>query len=259
MYESNDVTAPRLGLDAAPLLKDSRFSIRFEGEYAFSDYRTERDSLAGDELVTRSLETLSGRTLLALIKAGFARPDDTFSFTANLGWLQMDRDFVNEPAQSPFFMGRCILNSRNALSGDSRGYSTLDALYNHAYDIRPVTSLNTLKGWGSGSTRPYTGTNNWLRSTAFKNSYSSSVSTRAEREGLNGSLDPHVQLHYPYGLATPNRKGMDAKVEATILRGALRAQAVFARLQEMEGSAAGPVDSGTADSALAAKATFARN
>lgn len=261
LYETNDVTAPRLGLDAAPLLRDSRFSFRIEGEYAFSDYRAERDSLAGEELITRSVEALSGRALQAVLKAGYGRPDDAFAFSADLGWLQVDRGFVNDLAQSPVFMGRRILNSRNAVSGSSRGYSTLDALYNHAYDIRPVTNLNTLEGWGSGSSRPYTGTNNWLRSAAFKNSYSSSVSTRAEREALKGSLDPHIQLLYPYGRATPNRKGFDGKASASFLRGALQARAVIARLQEIEGEAPAtmPGDSATADTARAPRATFARN
>lgn len=255
-YESNQVTAPAAAFDATPWLKNA--VLRVEGEYALSTYRARKDSLHADGVgrTFKTLENIEGSALRTRLLAGYGGygddpSEDPFSLRLDASWLRNDPRFVNDLAQSPSFLGRRILNSKNPVTGATKGYSTLDALYNHAYDIRPVTSLNSLEGWDGGleGGRGYAGSNNWLRSAAFKNSYASHVTTRAERRALEPRLDPHVQLLFPYGRATPNRQGLDATLSAAVLHGALRATAVLARLKEMEAS----------DTVSATPASFSRD
>ena len=120
------------------------------------------------------------------------------------------------------FLGRRILNSRSAVGspkvGLQAGYQTLDALYNHLYTVDPITSLTSSEQWYIDA-KTYNGTNNWYRAPFMKNSYSFYTTTKSERDDLmaSGALDPHVQLLFPFGPATPNRTGITLDLNADIL------------------------------------------
>lgn len=247
LFEANQVLAPRLAFDAAPFLTQSPWTFRLFAEFARSAYSSGRDSVTGSSTALRQVESLTGDALLATLATGWRR-GEAFTVSLDLAYLQVGPGYVNDLAQSPAFLGRRILNSKNPVGGALKGYSTLDALYHHAFDIRPLTNQNSLEGWGAGASRPYNGTNNWLRTASFKNSYASSVSTYAERKASEAGLDPHVQLIYPYGRATAKRKGLDGSLSAAAWEGALKAALVFARLKELE-----------ATDSVAAPATYARN
>jgi hypothetical protein len=236
LYEGGQVTAPFLSFNASPLLAGRPLSIKLGIEYALSRYAARRDSQG---VITPVAEP-KGAAWLATGHLDFGDPTDFLSLGCEGAYVSVGRDFVNDLAQSPAFVGRRILNNENQVKGRSRGYATLDALYNHVYEVRPTAGVNTLEFWGQGGDYAYQGENNWLRSAYFRNSYSPAATTQSERRAQRVALDPNVQLVFPYGLATPNRLGFKGSLKAGLAHGLLQAVVNLASLRERESEGEGP-------------------
>jgi hypothetical protein len=238
VYEDNNVNAFSLDLDGAKMLKGP-FSFSLENEYALSTYKSGTDSVKdtiGFEVISKDLEDLKGTALRSVLKAGYGKPTEgPFALALQLGYLRTEKDFVSDLAQSPTFQGRRILNSASEVGGPAGGYNTLDALYNHRYTVDPITNLNTSEHWPVDA-KTYNGTNNWFRAPFLKNSYGFYTTTKSERDALaaSGALDPHVQLLFPFGAATPNRTGLTLDLKGDFLSGAIEVSAVYAGVKEVE-------------------------
>jgi hypothetical protein len=253
LYEDVAVTAGNLAFDAKRFLEGGPFSLKLGAEFARSDYmpahdvadtlglRLERrlkqdgspDSVQVPILGLRLVKDkeLKDDALRAALHAGYrdAGPGP-FGLALDLAFLKNGKDYVNDVAQSPVFLGRRILNSANQVGGFG-GYNTFDALYDNVYTVDPVTNVNTSEFWFQ-DTKAYNGTNNWYRAPQFKNSYGNTVMTKTERDQAAAFMDPQVQLLYPFGPATPNRQGVDASLSARAWDGKLEASALFASLEE---------------------------
>ncbi|MDB5105258.1 MAG: hypothetical protein JWP91_2947 [Fibrobacteres bacterium] len=257
IFENVTVNAVNLGLDGKRFLGNGPVSLRLDGELAMSGYRNAHD--VADSVGTRSVikvlqngsldtveqtryalklvkdKEIKGQALRASLHAGYRETEaGPFSLALNASFLKNDKDYVNDVAQSPSFIGTRIFNSANGVGGFQRGYNSFDAMYDHVYTVDPVTNINTSEFWFQ-DTKIYNGTNNWYRAAQFKNSYRNSVTTKSERDFLAGAMDPHLQLLYPFGPATPNRQGVDASLKASALEGMVEATVLFAALKELEG------------------------
>lgn len=244
LYEDNHVHAFSLDLDGARWTRGGRLALSLESEYALSRYRGRLDTADTAALTVglKEARDLEGTALRSVFQAAYGSPaEGPFALSLSLGWLSNDGDFVSDLAQSPTFRGRRILNSRSEVGGYQKGYHTLDALYHHRYAVDPITSLNSSEQWYVDA-RTYNGINNWYRAPFLKNSYGFYTTTRSEREAMAaaGALDPHVQLLFPFGPATPNREGITLDFKASALSGALEAAAAFAGLEEKSSE---PIDS----------------
>lgn len=273
IYEDVAVTAGHAGFDAAYLLGNPNLVLRADAEVAMSNYRPMRDvkdSIGTQQRIIVDPATgrqdtsyipvfalklfkgaeRNGKAMRASFQAGYeAGTEGFFGIDLRLAYLRNEKDYINDVAQSPTFVGTRILNAANGVGGFQRGYNTFDALYNQAYSVDPVTRLNNLEYY-SPDTKTYNGTNNWYRSGNFKSSYTNATSTRSELEAQS-RLDPHVQLLYPFGPATPNRDGLDVNLTFSLLGGKLEATALYAGLKELVGQ---QVDSTT----IAEPATYGR-
>ncbi|MDB5048783.1 MAG: hypothetical protein JWO30_1854 [Fibrobacteres bacterium] len=238
LYEDDNVNAFSLDLDGARILSGP-FSVSLETEYAMSNYRSSQDTLVDTVdfvLQDKEVANLDGTALRSVLKAGYGKSGaGPFSIGLQVGYLKNEKNFVSDLAQSPTFLGRRILNSRTEVGGPSGGYNTLDALYNHRYTVDPITSLSNSEQ-AYVDAKYYNGTNDWYRAPFLKNSYNFYTTTKSERDALaaTGALDPHVQLIFPFGAATPNRTGVTLDLNAGALSGAVEVSAVYAGVKEVE-------------------------
>ncbi len=270
MFEDVTVNAASLSYDAKNLVQAKPIALKLGVEFAQSTYMPAHDRVdttgfyTTQEIVDQAGTVAPVRhPILGLLHVQDTElKDDALRATLHAGWretetgplglsldaafLRNGKDYVNDVAQSPEFLGRRILNSANQVKGFG-GYNTFDALYNHVYTVDPVTSANTSEWWAT-DTKTYNGTNNWFRAPQFKNSYTNVAMTRSERVASAGALDPQLQMLYPYGPATPNRQGIDAALSAKILDGKIEAGIQFASLKEQDGHV---LDSATAAPGLA--------
>jgi hypothetical protein len=268
-YEDARVEDGRLGLDVGSLIGSSTLSLRLGAEFAMSAYTGKVDSAFKDSIGTHiekrpnpnpadptpidavitdyrtglvlvEREKLDGQAISADLHAGFAPEGGAFGVALDLAYHKTDKDFVNDLAQTPVFGMSRILNSKTGIGGYRGGYSTLDALYNHTYSVDPITSVNSSEPWGQTSTYRYNGTNNWFRAAQFKSAYTYSTATKVERDAMGQAgdaaspLDPHVQLLFPYGPATPNRDGINSSLTLSAMERKLEAKVLFAALKEPE-------------------------
>jgi hypothetical protein len=251
-YEDNSVNAFFLDLDGKRWLGSGKLSLSLETEYALSNYQGTQDSLKDTisyQILTEDLDKLDGTALRSVFQAGYGRyGEDAFALILRAGYLKNDKDFVSDLAQSPSFIGRRILNSRTEVGGPASGYNTLDALYNYRYTVDPVTSLSNSEMWYIDA-KTYNGTNNFFRAPFLKNSYNFYTTTKSERDALlaAGAMDPHVQLLFPFGPATPNRQGITLDLNAQAFSGAVEATVVYDALQEVEGERMDSLTSVAAD------------
>jgi hypothetical protein len=254
LYENNGVNSFSLDLDGKRWLKEGKLAVSLETEYAMSSYESQVDTAnpATFEVTVRDVDNLKATALRSVFKASYgASSEGPFGLALRLGYLKNEKDFTSDLAQSPTFLGRRILNSRSDVGGPAGGYNTLDALYHHLYAVDPVTNISSSEQWYIDA-KSYNGTNNWYRAPFLKNSYGFYTTTKSERDAMmaSGALDPHVQLLFPFGPATPNRTGLTLDLNATLLSGAIETSVLYAGLKEVEGS--------DIDSLTATPADFAR-
>ncbi len=154
-----------------------------------------------------------GNAIYAELNAGWKT--DVFSAVVNGKFISVDTSFHNLMAQSPTFRAERIMNVENDLSSAGVAaplYSAFDALYQYRPKASPLRN------------QPY------QQAPYMQNAYTNSI-------GTNKFVpDPDLQLMLPFGYATPNRQGVDLRLDGG-LNGKLAVQGVFAMMEEKEAEA----------------------
>jgi hypothetical protein len=207
----------RAGCDIAPWLGWQKNEVRIYGEAAFS-YDDSSWYNRGDRDDYRHRPIIGSASY-----GGISAHIDALSpirIDMDLRYIRNKKDYRNELAQSPTFLGKRIMNiesdsiySQNTIPNH---YSTFDAMYHYVFKFCPSEASNL-----------------WYKAPFTKNAYSSNVNSR---DGLNNiaaiGLDPSVQLIMPFGPATPNRQGITADVSTKTVDSGLELRALFSSLSE---------------------------
>jgi hypothetical protein len=150
-------------------------------------------------------------------------------FKVNAGYLQTDSNFWSELASSPVYQGRSTILNANALYAEGSyesmimstfGASSLENLYFNVYNSTTLQATNLMT---SQSKNIFTDNdeseylfgrlnNNYKNGHFYRNGYTGNIAKKLELDPLM-VLDPSVGLALPFGLATPNRKGIMAKAD----------------------------------------------
>ena len=170
-----------------------------------------------------------GKSLFAnlFVKGDIANVD----FKVSAGYLQTDSTFWSELASSPVYQGGATILNANAMYGNSVdslimsvfGSSSLENLYFNVYNsttlqatnLMTTNRTNALSSYGDAESE-YLFTrlnNNYKNGHFYRNGYTATISKKLELDPLI-ALDPSVGLALPYGVATPDRKGITAKADA---------------------------------------------
>lgn len=157
-------------------------------------------------------------------------------FKVDAGYLKTDEKFWSEMASSPVYQGRSVILNANAMYTNPAdnlilstfGASSLENLYFNVYNsttlqatnLMTSANTNTLSNEGDifGRKNGESGylysrlDNNYKNGHFYRNGYTGTVSKRLELDPLM-ELDPSVGLALPFGVATPDRKGITAKAD----------------------------------------------
>jgi hypothetical protein len=219
------IIAGRAGTQLETLLNAKGWKLNLAAEFAQSTddtayIVTDADTATADYL---KIEKISGNALRVDLKAGWAK-ENLFGLGLAAGYLKNDRDFRNEMAQSPTFLGERILNIENdsakvrTNNSASRHYSSFDALYRTVFKFAPSTT-----------------TNMWHKAPFSKNSYSRAIMTQNEMRAAAASrMDSAVQLAMPFGPATANRVGPVVDLDITALEKNVIATVHWTSLKEVK-------------------------
>jgi hypothetical protein len=85
---------------------------------------------------------------------------------------------------------------------------------------------------------PSAASNYWVMAPFSKNSYTNQILTQSEMSIIKANnLDPALQLVMPFGPATPNRSGIDARATVGLLNNLLQAKLLVTSLKEIDPTA----------------------
>jgi hypothetical protein len=207
--------------DISTLLNADNWKATLSAEFASS----KDDSGYTDTVAKKvALTTTDGSALRAGITGGYTA-GELLTFSLDAFYINTTSDFRNDAAQSPVFIGRRIMNvendtpfavgSSNNFDVTSPHYSSFDALYHNVFKFAPSAA-----------------TNMWNMAPFSKRSYTNTIFTKSERAKI--ALDPSLQLVMPFGPATPNRTGIDAKINLGILNNRIQCQGIAASLKEID-------------------------
>ena len=177
-------------------------------------------------LVNQDSIDVDGQSFYASL---FVKGDiNDINFNVDAGYLKTDKDFWSEMASSPVYQGRSVILNANAMYGTSTdslllatfGASSLENLYFNVYNsttlqatnLMTVGSTNALSDNSESENLYARLNNNYKNGHFYRNGYTGTIAKRLELDPLM-VLDPSVGLALPLGLATPNRKGVVAKVD----------------------------------------------
>ena len=152
-------------------------------------------------------------------------------FNAEAAYLKTDSSFWSELASSPVYQGRATIlnanafynNPTNAAIMETFGASSLENLYYNVYNSTTLNANNLMTSENlSNALSSETEAaemfarldNNYKNGHYYRNGYTGNTYKKleAEKDYLR-DLDPSVSLSLPFGLATPDRKGIMAKVD----------------------------------------------
>jgi hypothetical protein len=213
------VISLRPGIDISKLAGSEAFSLKLFNESAFSiDDSTRFDSVGVRDGVTQKdyiKENIVGAAINVGLEAALGSAESwNIGITANL--IMNDKDYRNDLAQSPCFIGDRMMNVENNLNSPWI-YNTFDALYHSVFKFTPSEKTNL-----------------WNKSPMMKTSYFRSIYSPDELARLFKAdfFDPSVQLVMPYGPATPNRTGVNGTLKAGVLNNGIKVDVLFASLEE---------------------------
>lgn len=169
-------------------------------------------------------------------------------FKVQVAYMQTDEKFWSEMASTPTFQGGEVVLNSNAIYktyGDSLvmaefGSSSLENLYFNVYqtknleasDLMTSNSKNVLSAKDENTKYMYGRLdNNYKVGHFYRNGYSATVMKHEEIASNLFYLDPTVSLALPFGMATPDRKGVTAKVDVN-WNDAVLFNARFAKLSQ---------------------------
>jgi len=160
----------------------------------------------------REIAKLDGKALNATLNVGY-QISKVMVIKLNGGYLMNDSGFRNDAAQSPTFRGGRILNTEQGWTT----WNTFDAMYHNVYRFIPEANSNET-----------------VKNPVEKNNYTNQVLDPSQYSLKN--LDWNVQMVLPNGLATANRVGPQADLDASFLDGAVDVRASAAFLTEAKAS-----------------------
>ena len=158
-------------------------------------------------------------------------------FNVSAGYLMTDSSFWSELASSPVYQGNAKILNANAFYGNPAspfasisdiimstfGASSLENLYYSVYNSTTLQATNLMTSQNltnalsdkSESENLYARLdNNYKNGHFYRNGYTGTIAKKLEWEqNKMKDLDPSVGLALPLGLATPDRKGITAKVD----------------------------------------------
>lgn len=224
------VASGRAGVDLAGFLGKENLTLEVLGEYALSTesdryaWHFKKDSLPGGPVTYSDNEIPApagkdGKAMTLELGAGYQPADSGYGIQLTADYLRNEAAFLNPLAQSPTFVPTRVMNTEND-TGNGALYSTFDALYDGVYKFSPAESSTV------NQQAPYT-----------KLAYNNGIFSPEDLARFNG--DPLVQLALPFGLATPNRSGLNARLSGH-WRHIVHATVQAAMLDEMEGQGALP-------------------
>jgi hypothetical protein len=208
------------GLDVAGFMKNNRLTLDLLADYAQSSesgkyaWNWRRDTTGKLLVDEKSVPGLDGKAMTVELGAGWQGVDSAWGFRLTARYLDNEAAFRNPMAQSPSFNPTRILNTENDFASGAL-YSTFDALNQGVYKFSPSRRTAAYQQ------APYT-----------KSSYGNGVQSVEDLAAYQG--DAFVNLLLPFGLATPNRKGASARLQAH-WRSAVHLTVDFAQLEQAEG------------------------
>jgi len=207
---------------------------------------TDKTEVANEELVDESGTGFYVAPYVNLDLAGI-KADLTVTYLKN------DDKFWAEMASSPVYRGGTVVLNANALYGDWQnsdlvdqfGMSSLENMYFAVYNSNPLnvtnlmtstTSSNALSNQDEDGRYMYTRVyNNYKNAHFYRNGYNADVLKKgelAETQSLM-ALDPSSNMELPYGLATPNRSGLQLALNLK-WNDAVELNALFAMITQGE-------------------------
>lgn len=175
-----------------------------------------------------------------------------FQVDAKVMYLQNGEDFWSEMASSPVYEGNGVVLNSNALYNsdaysnlvDNFGMSSLENMYFTVYNSNPLSAGNIMSSLAGAGTNTLDNTdegdpqyfysrlyNNYKNAHFYRNGYNAEVLKRREISEALTNMDPSVSMELPYGIATPDRKGVRASLNVR-WNDALEVNAVVAALSE---------------------------
>ena len=222
MAENTRITDVRGGCDVGKLINANTWKLGLNMELALSsDDSSYHTGVSPNTALNTTAVT--GNALRAGLAGGFTS-GEALNISLDANFLNNTSTFRNSLAQSPDFVGHRIMNVENdnwttsKLDAHSQHYSTFDALYRSVFKFDPSAASNY-----------------WVMAPFSKNSYTNLILTQSEMSIIKANnLDPALQLVMPFGPATPNRSGIDARATVGRLNNLVQAKLLVTSLKEID-------------------------
>lgn len=143
-------------------------------------------------------------------------------------YLQNDEHFWSEMASSPIYRGGTVVLNSNALYGGAYtdlvsqfGMASLENMYLAVYNSNPLNATNLMTSYSKNALTDNAESNymysrlanNYKNAHFYRNGYNADVLKRMEITSALFQLDPTSDMALPYGIATPDRKGVGANLD----------------------------------------------
>jgi hypothetical protein len=228
LAQRTNIISGRPGIDITKLFGVEDITLKFNSEVAVSmDDSTRYDSTGVDTSgkVIKSLtsSSINGSAINISGEVGIS-PSNFWGITLDGSFIMNSKNYRNELAQSPSFIGDRIMNKENnskTLLSYNSLYNTFDALDHYVFKFAPVASGPS---------------NRWSKAPFSKNSYGRSIYTQDELSEMVDSsyFDPALQLVMPFGPATPNRVGISLNLKGSVLNNGIEVTGLLTSLKEKD-------------------------
>ncbi len=172
--------------------------------------------------------------------------------TLKVMYMQNNEKFWSEMASSPLYRGGTVVFNANALYMndtytslvDEFGMSSLENMYMTVYNSNPLNATNLMTSYSKNALSDNAESNymfsrldnNYKNSHFYRNGYNADVLKLREVTGAEGSIanmDPTTDMALPFGVATPDRKGLNLNLDLS-WKGAVELNAIFTMMTQSE-------------------------
>lgn len=217
------VPAVRVGFGTAPFIKPEKINIKVNLENAWSfDREVTKVNINSKDSTVKSVDTenIKGNAFNVdlLVKAKLG---SLGKLKVNIGFLNNNKNFRNDLAQTPSLFKSRIMNTENdydLLNG--KLYSSFDDMYRHVYKFCPTIDNEN--------------ENSFFKGPMTKIAYTNVILTQDEMKGA--PVDSALFRVMPYGAATANRKGPKGELSLSLLDKAVLVSVKAKSLKESEGT-----------------------
>lgn len=228
----------RFGFDLAGFNTESPLIAQAELDYATSKVSYTAPAVAGPvgslkvNVVAAPIAT-SAKAMVGSATLGY-KIDSLSKAKVKLQYIANDAAFANPLAQTPTYLNERIMNIDGVLN-KLQVVSALDGMYYNVYNYtpNPRVEYDASEVPPDGLATPIR-TSPYQNSTYNKNSYTNAVHFRQNTERLAAS---GLQEVLPFGLATPDRKGLGADLNANYMGDAVKFHGVYGGYKGMSNTA----------------------